>query len=190
MSINDDPFGQTQNAETPRYALSVRQPWAWAIIYAGKDIENRSAAAIQKGRMICKRIAIHASKGMTRDEYEDGRNYIADVLFRKGIGGSVPRPEELVRGALIGSVSVVGIVKQSDSLWWMGPRGLVLQDPCAWTHPHPCVGDLGYFDLEKERHHHRGLIDPPKPWMKAWPEGERAVRERKEKPLPLFGDAE
>lgn len=29
----------------PRKALSVRQPWAWAIIFGGKPIENRSAGA-------------------------------------------------------------------------------------------------------------------------------------------------
>lgn len=28
--------------DLPELALSVRQPWAWAIIHAGKDIENRS----------------------------------------------------------------------------------------------------------------------------------------------------
>ena len=26
--------------DLPELALSVRQPWAWAIIYAGKDIET------------------------------------------------------------------------------------------------------------------------------------------------------
>lgn len=24
------------------YAISVRQPWAWAVFAAGKDVENRS----------------------------------------------------------------------------------------------------------------------------------------------------
>ena len=23
-------------------AISIRQPWAWAILYAGKDVENRT----------------------------------------------------------------------------------------------------------------------------------------------------
>lgn len=31
------------------FALSVRQPWAWAIIFAGKDIENRSWQAVNHG---------------------------------------------------------------------------------------------------------------------------------------------
>lgn len=29
-------------SDLPPLALSIRQPWAWAILCAGKDIENRS----------------------------------------------------------------------------------------------------------------------------------------------------
>ena len=28
--------------ETPRVALSVRQPWAWTLLFSGKDVENRT----------------------------------------------------------------------------------------------------------------------------------------------------
>lgn len=56
----------------PAKALSVRQPWAWAILHAGKDVENRSAAALRHMRIEpLSGIALHASKGMTRDEYEE-----------------------------------------------------------------------------------------------------------------------
>jgi hypothetical protein len=34
----------------PLQAISVRQPWAWAIIYAGKDVENRSRDAVANGK--------------------------------------------------------------------------------------------------------------------------------------------
>ena len=47
-------------------ALSIRQPWAWLILNAGKDIENRSWYTSVRGRVL-----IHASKGMTLAEYED-----------------------------------------------------------------------------------------------------------------------
>ena len=47
-------------------ALSIRQPWAWMILYAGKDIENREWPTRFRGRVL-----IHASKGMTHDEWED-----------------------------------------------------------------------------------------------------------------------
>ncbi|WP_409188395.1 hypothetical protein [Bradyrhizobium sp. RDM4] len=43
-------LSQTQSAPhdaLPEFALSVRQPWAWAIIHGGKDVENRSAPAVR-----------------------------------------------------------------------------------------------------------------------------------------------
>ena len=46
--------------------LSIRQPWAWLILNAGKDIENREWPTRFRGRVL-----IHASKGMTHDEWED-----------------------------------------------------------------------------------------------------------------------
>ena len=46
-------------------AITVRPVWAWAIIYAGKNIENRSWRTHLRGP-----IAIHASKNITRSEYE------------------------------------------------------------------------------------------------------------------------
>jgi hypothetical protein len=47
-------------------ALSIRQPWAWLIVKGYKDIENRTWATKLRGRVF-----VHASKGMTRAEYED-----------------------------------------------------------------------------------------------------------------------
>ena len=132
-------------AVLPRMALSVRQPWAWAIVLAGKDIENRVAKAVSLGgmpAMIGQRIAIHASRGMTRDEY-DGASYW--ITQQSGI--ACPEPWRLPFGAIVGSVLLVDIVKRSDSKWWIGPRGLVLADPqpCA---PIPAKGQLGMFEWQ------------------------------------------
>lgn len=41
----------------PMRALSIRQPWPWAIICAGKDVENRTKGTRYRGLL-----AIHASK--------------------------------------------------------------------------------------------------------------------------------
>lgn len=120
-------------------ALSVRQPWAWAIIYGGKGIENRSPAAVRNlGHPVARRIAVHAAKGMTRDEY------VAAYEFMRGIGVVCPPPATLVRGAIIGSVSVAEVVSASASPWFFGPRGLVLRNPEP-CHRVPAVGALGYF---------------------------------------------
>lgn len=139
----------------PTKALSVRQPWAWAIVHAGKDIENRSAAAVRHG-MRPGPIAIHASKGMTRDEYEFARQ------FMLSIGITCPRPDNLVRGAIIGAVTVEAIVAESDSRWFFGPRGLVLSDARA-VKPIAASGALGYFDWRAS-----GDVETPLPWMRVW----------------------
>ena len=42
-------------------ALSIRQPWAWLILRAGKDVENRDWSTKVRGRVL-----IHASVGEGR----------------------------------------------------------------------------------------------------------------------------
>ncbi len=124
--------------ELPEIALSVRQPWAWAIVAGHKTIENRSKASIRAGRMDCRRIAIHAAIGLKRDEY----SWAVWRLDRHGV--RCPRADELVRGAIIGAVDVVAIVSESESEWFGGQMGLVLENP-AMCDPVPSLGELGYF---------------------------------------------
>lgn len=128
-------------AGVPAIALSVRQPWAWAIVYGGKDIENRSEPAVRNGGMraqIGKRIAIHASKGMTRDEYESGRSFMASI------GVTCPAACDLERGGIIGAAFLETIVAEHASSWFFGPRGLWLRQ----VEPVPFIGasgELGMF---------------------------------------------
>lgn len=123
----------------PELALSVRQPWAWAIVHAGKDIENRSWQAVNHGLNQRGRIAVHASKGMTRSEYESAARFMEDELEIV-----CPLPADLYRGGIIGSVEVTGVVTDSNSPWFVGPRGLVLADAQACD-PVEAPGALGYF---------------------------------------------
>lgn len=162
----------------PQIALSVRQPWAWAVIHAGKDIENRSSAAVTKGEMRPMRIAVHAAKGMTKDEYEDARAFMLEQ------GVDCPRPDDLIRGGVIGEVTVTAVVSEHESPWFFGPRGLVLAGamPC---NPVPASGALGFFQWREG-----GKFEAAKPWMRAWP---NPLRRSKTMPaanpqedLPLF----
>lgn len=146
----------------PRLALSVRQPWAHAIIHLGKDCENRKRFAIDNGGMrtvVGQRIAIHASKGMTREEYEQA----ADTMAK--IGVTCPPAAELERGGIIGAVEVVDIVKDRDrfpSRWYFGPYALLLRRP----EPHPFVGATGQIGIFAWTRN--GLAqDPPARWMGA-----------------------
>ncbi|MEO0859222.1 MAG: hypothetical protein AAFY65_01315 [Pseudomonadota bacterium] len=130
--------------DVPTKALSVRQPWAWAILFAGKDIENRSWQAVNHGLAVRGLIAIHAAKGMTKAEYDDAAKFMASI------GVTCPPPANLWRGAVIGTVRVVDVVRESTSPWFFGPRGLVLRDPQSFV-PAPVSGALGYFDWQKRR---------------------------------------
>lgn len=147
--------------QLPDIALSVRQPWAWAIIHGGKDIENRSAFAVTKGAMVARHICIHAAKGMTWDEYGYAQDFMEDL------GVDCPGPDALIRGGVIGCVTVTAIIKKSDSPWFFGPRGLVLTDAQA-IEPIPTVGQLGYFKWKQSDE-----LTDPLPWMVAWPDDVR-----------------
>ena len=143
----------------PPLALSVRQPWAWAILHAGKDIENRSKGSIRAGRMKPGRIALHAASGMTQAEYDW-------ALWRMAQDGvTVPPPETLPRRAIIGAVEVVEIITHSDSPWFGGKAGLRLADPVACD-PIPAKGELGYFTWEPG-----GDLAPAVPWMQRYATG-------------------
>lgn len=119
-------------------AISIRQPWAWAIVHAGKRIENRSWRCDYRGP-----IAIHAAKGMTLDEYEDACDFMRDI----GVA-CVPR-DKLQRGGIIGVATVISCVRKSSDPWFMGPWGIYLADvrPVEFF---PCRGQLGIFDIQYE----------------------------------------
>lgn len=142
----------------PSIALSIRQPWAWAIVHGGKDVENRTTFAVTKGGFTPRPVAIHAARGMTRAEYEDAAEFMARL------GVTCPPPAELVRGAIVGTATVTAVVKQSASPWFMGPRGLLLADQTALSVPIPATGALGYFAWAPG-----GECADPLPWMLAWP---------------------
>lgn len=143
--------------DLPKLALSVRQPWAWAIIYAGKDVENRDWRRPNPGLTFRGRVAIHASSGMTRDEY--------DAVMPRGTL-PIPPAHLLVRGAIIGHVQIMDIIRDPGremitSPWFTGPVGLLLAHPVA-IEPIPCAGALGFFDWRRNA---TEAITPPAKWM-------------------------
>ncbi|HBP1419642.1 MULTISPECIES: ASCH domain-containing protein [Pseudomonas] len=117
-------------------ALSIRQPWAWLVANGHKDIENRDWATNFRGRFL-----IHAAKGMTRDEYEEARDFAAYN------GVTIPAPHELERGGIVGEASIIGCVDRCNSLWFFGRYGFELADakPLPFQ---PMKGQLGFFEVE------------------------------------------
>lgn len=114
-------------------AISIRQPWAWAIIHAGKDIENRDWPTRFRGPVL-----IHAGKGMTRDEYEDAADFI-----RSTCGRMIPF-EALPRGGIVGQAEIVDCVEDSKSPWFFGRYGFVLRNAKLLPF-RPFKGALGFF---------------------------------------------
>lgn len=147
------------DAALPELALSVRQPWAWAIVYGGKDCENRGPVMLRHlPKPIERRIAVHAAKGMTREEYESARDFMASI------GVMCPPAAQLLRGGIIGSVDVVSVSMPSKppaSRWFFGPRALMLRNPlpCEFI---PAVGERGYFRWQPSD---PCIVPPPARWM-------------------------
>lgn len=112
--------------------LSIRQPWAWAILNCGKDIENRSWPTKIRGE-----IFVHASK-----IYDvDGEDYLESMGFHVP---DVPGSAMIPLGGICGSVEIVDCVTESDSHWFYGPYGFVLRNPKRLPF-FPCKGQLGFF---------------------------------------------
>lgn len=114
-------------------AISVRQPWANAILL-GKDVENRSRYYKHRGLLL-----IHASKQVDRDALQDPR------ILRLPIN-------DLILGHLIGVVNLVDCVPLSRSRW-ADPESnwkLILEDPRPLLHPVPYLGQLSLFSVDEK----------------------------------------
>lgn len=121
-------------------ALSIRQPWVWFILNAGKDVENRDWR--HKSNFVGECL-LHASSRMSQAEYD------VACEFSRGIGVTIPIPdfEALPLGGIVGIVKIIKHVRMSVSPWFVGPSALVLENP----YPLPFVrgkGALGFFDFE------------------------------------------
>lgn len=130
------------STDLPKYALSIRQPWAWAIVHVGKDIENRDWPTRFRGP-----VCIHASKGMTAAEYGGFIRTIHMVSLTRPFpnGSMVPAPPNLPRGGIIGVAEIVDCAEASDSPWFFGRYGFVLRNACLVDFI-PVKGALGFFD--------------------------------------------
>lgn len=122
--------------------LSVRQPYAWAIISGGKDIENRPRSTEFRGRLY-----IHASKAKAPDEQVGEMCELA--AEEKGVEPARIRARyerERALGQVIGSVEIVDVVTESDSRWFGGEYGYVLRKPVRLAEPIDLRGALSIFN--------------------------------------------
>lgn len=132
--------------------LTIKQPWAWAVLHGGKDVENRvrNIAGDYRGP-----VAIHA-----------GAAWDWDIQFPVG---DTPHPtsHSLVRGAILGVVDLVDVHDgSSESMHamdgsvlgtracspWAEPNTfhLVLANPRPLRTPIPFKGALGLRRLDAD----------------------------------------
>lgn len=113
-------------------ALSIRQPWAHAILHIGKDIENRTWKTSFRGT-----VAVHVGLKTAHPDYEQ---------YTRLMKRLITIPDNLVTGAVIGCVDIVDCVEEHSSRWFEGPYGFVLANP-RHIEPIACKGKLQFFDL-------------------------------------------
>ena len=142
--------------------LTVRQPWAWAIIHGGKDVENRSTsiAGAYRGP-----VAIHAAKELadtgglpTLIAQAIGRvsGRLGHIPHVPQFGGDMPHRGNTLapwygnRGAIIGVVDLIGAHIAYEGFACPGLRG-----PCSeWAAPGgsmPPYSDIFHYQLANPR---------------------------------------
>lgn len=121
-------------------ALTVCQPWAWAIIHGDKRVENRPRLTTYRGPLL-----IHAGKSR---RYFD-RLSVRETLMLEARG--LPSFRDLDRGQLIGVVELVDCVEYIESEpiaadpFAYGPWCWILANPRPLPAPIPWRGYLSFF---------------------------------------------
>ncbi len=108
--------------------LSVHPPWAWAIIFAGKNIENRSWTTRYRGDFL-----VHASSR----KYVGKRLQEVRALIAKSAGISLFKvPNDFPPSQILGAVELVDCETRHRSPWaFRGEQHWVLERPRALARP-------------------------------------------------------
>lgn len=127
-------------------ALSIKQPWLWAITDLDKRVENRTWRPPKWA--IGQRIALHASK----------KDDLAGAPSIHRITGQFTAPH-IPRGAIVATAVVADYCDNGRRLdrlpveqdrWFFGPIGWILDDVRKLSEPVPCRGHLGLWDVPAE----------------------------------------
>ncbi len=114
--------------------LTIRQPWAWAILHAGKNIENRSWYTHHRGPLL-----IASAASISLADYERSARELAQHYRIK-----IPPRGQLTCAAILGMVDLVDCVEEHRSRWFTGDcYGFVLRNPVPFPKPIPWKGRLG-----------------------------------------------
>lgn len=126
----------------PTHAISVRQPWADAIVFGPKRIENRTWRPTAQLLVGPFPVWIHASG--SADPVSAGVSAALDE-FLQGRG----RP--IFLGCIIGAAVVERVAASQSDVdtdqrgWWAGPLAWVLRDVVALSEPVRASGRLSLW---------------------------------------------
>ncbi|MPZ36635.1 MAG: hypothetical protein GEU95_01005 [Rhizobiales bacterium] len=147
----EDVLKPKENKWKGVYALSIRQPWAWAIFNLGKDIENRDWKDTNPNLGFRGDFLIHVSASKTKEDRHDYDELLKLCTYSpdvpKGMIDRIPPFGKLERGGILGAARVVDIVTNHPSKWaCLGCNHLVIERVrmCP-TGLIPCRGQLGFF---------------------------------------------
>lgn len=116
-------------------ALTIRQPWAWAILAGHKTVENRSWLTNFRGRFL-----VHAGR---MDDESSVESFVEIFRKQKII---IPDLATLPTRAIIGSVNLTNCLpaERVPGPWSFGPFCFVLRDPVSLD-PISCSGRLFFW---------------------------------------------
>ncbi len=138
-------------------AISIRQPWAHAIVHMGKRVENRTWSTRYRGP-----IYIHAAKSMKRDEYDSFVWWYNQVFSGSRYYKEPPAIDSLPRGGIVAKAEIIDCIRSQYALphgitreqgdrfivpWWQGPYGIVLAkvEPVEFI---ACNGKLSIYEID------------------------------------------
>lgn len=154
-------------AETLERAVTIHQPWAWAVAVGHKPVENRTWRPPLEA--VGKLIGIHAGRQPIME---------LDAEFAAAMRATAPHvqrltPRECTLGALIGVARLVGVVRRHPVTarmhflftrsdlgeavpedlaarirpWWRGPWGWLLDEAVLLPEPIPMRGQQGLWRI-------------------------------------------
>jgi len=131
-------------------AISIQQPWAWAIVQGYKKIENRSWDTKHRGPIL-----IHAGIKVDRDGLDFVFETIAEQTGRSIAGLVKDYKHQTWLGGIGGVADITDTIRREpgrdyNDPWFFGPVGLVLENANALPDPIPLKGKLGLFNVPDE----------------------------------------
>jgi hypothetical protein len=140
-------------AGTPVKVLCMREPWLWAMLELGKDIENRKRCL---GSYVGD-VLLQRSVGTTEREVEDAFDWMARRgLLTVAAHANWPGLGRLEKGGIVARTRFTDLIRpgmhfhpKARSRWYMGQYGYV----CEGTRLVPFVPYKGHLGLRNAPPH-------------------------------------